>query len=641
MSSALASLLKRSTIEDHNEVLKAANSVLKTAKQDIQAQHVKLVALVKLERYGEAVHFGTECGQSLQESANLAYAYALYKTGDWDKAAEIALQTQDERGLNLLAAQALYRAERFPEALRAYKAAVGSPARGEEFDLRVNDSAINAQLHWAGVDGAETKKPGRQDLESFETAYNAACGSIARDELGQAEVLLKRAKQLCEHSEDLAPEQKLEELIPISVQQLYVLERLGKADEAKALVAEISPDKIPDVSSRKISQSNVLAVSAPFVNPFQAHKIYHTNSDIPPSDKPFTFQRRLMLENDACLDLQTFKYDGVAASSLRQIQAENQPSLSAENLTSSTIYAAAVAKSDLPPAALKLILPEITKHPQNIGLLLTAVQIYVSSGNVAAATQAMEAFFQRLSDLDDERTEAARYNPALVSILISLYQKQGRRSHIKQELAKAATYWRHRSKPPSTLLHSAGVSLLESNESNDRTAAQEIFAILHKHDITDKAAVAGYIASHQGDVTHDEISNLTSVEDLVKGIDVDALEKAGIPQSSSALAIAQGQTRKRAAPSSAATRPKRIRTSRLPKEYDADKKPDPERWLPLRDRSTYRPKGRKKGKKAGDDRTQGGVVADDVGINGSAASKPASTVIGAGGNKKRKGKGKK
>ena len=31
-------------------------------------------------------------------------------------------------------------------------------------------------------------------MEGFETAYNAACGSIAREELEHSEVLLKRAK---------------------------------------------------------------------------------------------------------------------------------------------------------------------------------------------------------------------------------------------------------------------------------------------------------------------------------------------------------------------------------------------------------------------------------------------------------------
>ena len=65
----------------------------------------------------------------------------------------------------------------------------------ESVDLRINSSAVDAQLEWA-LQGhlAKTRKPGREDLEAFETAYNAACGCIARGELGQAEVLLKRSK---------------------------------------------------------------------------------------------------------------------------------------------------------------------------------------------------------------------------------------------------------------------------------------------------------------------------------------------------------------------------------------------------------------------------------------------------------------
>ena len=61
--------------------------------------------------------------------------------------------------------------------------------------MRINSGAIDAQLEWKRQgDLVLKKKPGREDLEAFETAYNAACGSIAREELGQGEVLLKRAK---------------------------------------------------------------------------------------------------------------------------------------------------------------------------------------------------------------------------------------------------------------------------------------------------------------------------------------------------------------------------------------------------------------------------------------------------------------
>ena len=78
-----------------------------------------------------------------------------------------------------------------------YKELAGSQAaeEGEESDLRINSGATDAQLEWTKQgELVQKKKPGREDLEAFETAYNAACGSIARGELGQGEVLLKRAK---------------------------------------------------------------------------------------------------------------------------------------------------------------------------------------------------------------------------------------------------------------------------------------------------------------------------------------------------------------------------------------------------------------------------------------------------------------
>jgi len=68
-------------------------------------------------------------------------------------------------------------------------------ARQEANDLRINAGAVDAQLEWAGQGRlVKRKKPAREDLEQFETAYNAACGSVARGEVGQGEVLLRRAR---------------------------------------------------------------------------------------------------------------------------------------------------------------------------------------------------------------------------------------------------------------------------------------------------------------------------------------------------------------------------------------------------------------------------------------------------------------
>ena len=95
-------------------------------------------------------------------------------------------------------------------------------------------------MEWTGQgELAQKKKPTREDLEVFETAFNAACGSIARGELGQGEVCLRRAKDLCNALSDLSDAEKQAELLPITVQQVYVLTQLGKVDEAEQLATSI------------------------------------------------------------------------------------------------------------------------------------------------------------------------------------------------------------------------------------------------------------------------------------------------------------------------------------------------------------------------------------------------------------------
>jgi signal recognition particle subunit SRP72 len=310
------------------------------------------------------------------------------------------------------------------------------------------------------------------------------------------------------------------------------------------------------------------------------------------------------------------------------------------------LNAAAHAKGEEGKTALKYLLPELERNPFNVGLLLTILQIYLIKHNPTSATRLLEAFFKRVEDSSSDTKQAVRFNPGLVALAVRLYRSQGRRSRASRELAQAASHWRQSQDAPTTLLQAAGTALLESSNSEDVSSAADIFSKLHDQDSEDRIAAAGYVAAY---ATTDpsrvkaEVERLAPLTQLVRDVDVDALENAGIPQSSKALAIAQKTaSRKRGAPDQASNKRKRIRKSRLPKDYDPAKAPDPERWLPLRDRSTYRPKG-KKGKKKDADRTQGGIVADDVGVKdtGLAARPPAGGGGGGGANKKNKKKGKR
>jgi len=241
-AATLAALLRGSTIEDHEEVLKAANAVLKTSKTP-DALHTRVVALLKLDRFEDALRSLDDGGDKLAERCSLEKAYALYKTGKLEEAAAL-VQGKEGRGLKHVSAQVAYRAEKFEDAAKIYKelSAGTGPIEGEEADLRINSSATDAQLEWQG-NGSKVEKsrrePGREDLEAFETAYNAACGCIARGDLAKGGFLLNTAKNLCEAYDELTEEEKRAEVLPILVQQAYVLTKLGKLDEAEAVQRSI------------------------------------------------------------------------------------------------------------------------------------------------------------------------------------------------------------------------------------------------------------------------------------------------------------------------------------------------------------------------------------------------------------------
>lgn len=66
----------------------------------------------------------------------------------------------------------------------------------EENDLRIQTAAVDAQLEWTSQGHlASSRKPQKDDMQAFERAYNSACACIAREEFGQAEVLLNRARR--------------------------------------------------------------------------------------------------------------------------------------------------------------------------------------------------------------------------------------------------------------------------------------------------------------------------------------------------------------------------------------------------------------------------------------------------------------
>lgn len=105
---SLSSLLSRTSLVDDSELLKAANATLKKSKNDEEAQHVKAVALIKLDRIEEAAKL-FDGSSSLKKRAPLEHSYVLYKSGKYEEAVEAASNSsgQRPRGLKHVLAQAV------------------------------------------------------------------------------------------------------------------------------------------------------------------------------------------------------------------------------------------------------------------------------------------------------------------------------------------------------------------------------------------------------------------------------------------------------------------------------------------------------------------------------------------------------
>jgi signal recognition particle subunit SRP72 len=212
-AATLSALLRSASIQDHEEVLRAANAALKANKADVTAQHTRVVALLHLDRFDDALRAIGEGGDKLENACVLERVYALYKTGKLDDATAVLKSVGlEERSLSHVAAQVAYRAERFDEVHAIYQKLSSDDTADEKSDMNINSKAATAQAEWQGITPSQPPDDDDEQPDAFEVCFNIACSCIARGALEQASSLLQRAARLCDASDDLSEEDKEAEM---------------------------------------------------------------------------------------------------------------------------------------------------------------------------------------------------------------------------------------------------------------------------------------------------------------------------------------------------------------------------------------------------------------------------------------------
>lgn len=357
--------------------------------------------------------------------------------------------------------------------------------------------------------------------------------------------------------------------------------------------------------------------------------------------KLFHHQLSLLARNNFIIDLQAHKVRGVKDRTLAAIQQAPPPSVK-PSINAASVLNAAAETSDVSGKAITRKLQLLSKkRPSDIGLAMTLVQLQLQNGEPGQAVTTLETFLSRLEQEEDTEFKDARFSPGLVALAVSLFRTQGREGAAKNELVKSVKYWQDRPAGFATsLLRESGIELLRSSNSDDLILAGSAFEKLFDENQGSHIASSGLVASlatSNPSKVEKHASELPPLEELVSGVNVADLLKAGI-----AAAPKSELARKRPLTTEADRKvTKKRRTRKLPKNYEEGKTPDPERWLPLRDRSSYRPKG-KKGKKKAAESTQGGIVKEEETLElvGGGGVKVERASVASSANKKKK-KGKK
>ena len=395
-AATLTSLLRQSTIDDHDEILKAANASLKTSKTDTVAQQTRIVALLKLDRFDDALRAIADGGSALQDASRLEHAYALYKTGKLDQAADVA-RGATARSFSHVAAQVAYRAERFDDARQIYEAlSSDSAASDEESDLLINSLATAAQCSWGLTAGAATPGPtSSQANDTFEVVYNIACGAIARGELSKALGLLQRSCETVRfrrraerrgtsswrwfpswYSKPMCiPNWATSRMPPKSIHSSHhTSESFGPAPSL-GLTDLCSFFRLGEADTSLIAKNNLSALDEYEHNAFAKHKQIETAFLKSTDSRLFQHQERDLRKNRLALSLRAQKFPGVERETRHLLGASSKLN-PAEVFELAVMNVAARSLRHSSAVRLKDVEEVVEQRPVDVGVALAAVQLH-------------------------------------------------------------------------------------------------------------------------------------------------------------------------------------------------------------------------------------------------------------------------
>ncbi|CAO2182091.1 unnamed protein product [Urochloa humidicola] len=614
---------------DFPQAAKVADQVLKVAPGDEDAVRCKVVAHIKDDKIDEALA-AVRAAERLPIDLSYYKAYCYYRQNKLQEALDLLRGQEETVAVLQLESQILYRLGRMNDCMNSFEKL--QKFNIDSMDLKINIIAALVAAGRASEVQAAMKAQkvdlttrALRDARSFELAYNSACSLIENKKYSEAKEQLDLAKRIGKEElmvEDYAEHDIQYELAPVSAQLAYVQQLQGQSQEAMQTYVNMINTKSP---KSPIADSSSLAVAT--ANLISLRGTKDTADSLKKLDqliKKSTAPNQLQLIESLDFKLSPRQKEALYSARVLLLLHTNKIDQAHELVTALLgifrdsvfpvlLQAAVHVKEKKVQKAEEVLRQYAEKHPENSkGVLLALAQIAANANHFQLAADSLS----KIPDI--------QHMPATVATLVVLKERLGDSNAAASVLDSAIKWWKN--------------SMTQDNKLDILTREAAAFKLSHGRDEEACLLYEELVKSHgsiealAGLVATAARTNLEKAEQYekklkplpgLKGVNVESLEKT-----SGARHVEGPQDMKVDVPEEVRKQKakKRKRKPRYPKGFDPANPgppPDPERWLPRRERSSYRPK--RKDKRAQVRGAQGAVTRETAATNAGGSSKGSQT----------------
>ncbi|CCH45658.1 Signal recognition particle protein [Wickerhamomyces ciferrii] len=580
--------------DNHKEVLETTYEILKSSPNDLKAMRLSIVAAINLDQYLKAYGIFKEFPQQ-GDDLLLEKLYVIYKLNLNDELHQEfnkLTPNQLNNGVLHLKAQFYYRLGDYETALTTYHQLIQSTDSEdpELLDLSVNERAILADGYQFGIfNKFNDKQPLSDDQDSYDLVFNESLIQFGlKNYTKSLELLELSLDKAIEVNTDL--NDQLNETFPILLQKAYLYQTLGETIKAKEILESIDISKISDDLNTLIYQNNLITLTST-ENPALIIK----ELEFPNSLNKLNSRLSLLQKTSLWKNYNKLKF--------KLNQSITSKDLNHKDITNHALKS--FSKSGLDHDDLITQAKQAYRfaiNTKDLGISLISAQLNIELENFDSAVSILE-------NLNPEN----KYLPSVSNILINLYEKLGSQKKKISLFNEIYEFYKSKDLNIDEYEFLKVISLNFSNQEPEKT--QNLLEKLYNIHPDDLISIIL-------NKSEKDLNQLHPIDHLTSGLSFDDLIQQGIESLSQQQPILT--TKK--------TIKKRSKQSRKPsKSYDATKQPDGERWLPMKDRSYYKPP---KGKKKQGNQTQGGVADNITEESFNKVSKPVQV-------KKNKKKGRK